>query len=343
MSKQTCAEIAEKYNNFRKIEKSWRADFNLARNDRDARRRAHAGMKEVREAFERLPRFCGYEKAQEILGKDFLGAEAVQTTFGFKVDPSEIPLILFSPKELRDALAHDEQLILRVSHDGEGNPMTMERMLQIMDGRMPEGKKLLFAQKRSGSDEMQDDCWFNDEVFFRQNSLKMEWVLVGKELVPETIEKNYVEQTIEIYKYLQDRKLLTDAEKTEYAGLEETLKRLCFEMGMDWQTKEIKEEEQVKYDENWAEVAKKLADLPINQKYRRNAVEILFDWLMNFNTGNSRGKLEDFFDWSNTVYSDGDLASLGNFDSNGGNVGGWDPAGRHADWGSVLLRRPSRR
>lgn len=93
-----CAEISEKYANFQKIEKAWRKNFKIAKNDGDARIVAHFGMKEVTASLKELKRFpkISYEKAREIMGEDFFGAEDFKTTFGFDV-PVEIPPIRFSP------------------------------------------------------------------------------------------------------------------------------------------------------------------------------------------------------------------------------------------------------
>jgi hypothetical protein len=341
MPNKICVDIASAYNHFVKAEKSWRADFNVAQKDKGARNRAHVGMKAVSEALselKKLPR-CSREKAKEIFGKDFLGKETVEKTFGFLVRQEEVPPIRFSAKELKEAHDHNEQLILRVSHDAEGNPMTMQRILKIMAGRIPKKEKLLASQNALGAEDLSDDCWYRTEEFFWKDALKFEWVLVGKDFVPETTSKNYVEQTLEIYKYLQNRKILTKSEKTEYAGLEESLKGLCFEMGVDWKAQEVVDKP--KYNKNWPEVAKKLSELPINQKYRRTAAGVLFDWLMNFKASNGRGKLENFYDWSNTVSSAGDLVDLGDFDSTGANVHGYDPGTRFARLGVVFLRGSS--
>jgi hypothetical protein len=341
MANKFCADVAAVYSRFAETEKEWRDNYNKAEKDKVARDKAHAGMKTVVAALkelQKLPR-CSPEKAKEIFGKDFLGAVAVEKTFGFAVRPEDVPPIRFSAKELKEAHDHNEQLILRVSYDAEGKPMTMERMLQIMAKRIPKKEKLLASQNAPGAEDLPDDCWYKTEEFFWKDSLKMEWVLVGKDFVPETTNKNYVEQTLEIYKYMQNRKILTESEETEYAGLEESLKRLCFEMGVDWKTQEVVD--QPKYDKNWPEVTKKLANLPINQKHRRDYAGILFDWLMNFKAGNGRGKLENLYDWSNTVSSAGALMSLGDFASTGARVAGFNPAYRSVRLWVVFVRGSS--
>jgi hypothetical protein len=341
MKTNNCVQIASVYKRFLEVENEWRINYNKAKNDKVSRYKALSGIRAVEvvlKELNELPR-CSPEKAKEILGKDFLGAEAVEKTFGFAVSLEEIPPIRFSAKELKEAQAHNEQLILRVSHDGEGNPMTMERMLKIMAKRMQKKEKLLFAQNNPGAEELPDDCWFKKEEFFWNDKVKMEWVLVGKDFVLDTTDKNYVEQTLEIYKYLKERKFLSEKEKAEYAGLENKLKQYCEEMGMDWKTLSVLD--QPKYEKNWPEVAKKLANLPINQKHRRNSAGILFDWLMNFKAGNGRGKLENLYDWSTTVSSAGDLLNIGYFDSDGAHVSGYDPANSDDGLGVVFVRGSS--
>ena len=341
--KKACLEIAEKYANFRKVEDVWRTHFKNAMKDKDSRQVAHFGMKEVREAFEIVENVlsCSYEKAQEIMGEDFFGKEDLETAFGFKTNV-EIPRIKFTAEQLKKAQEHGEMLVLRIGQDNEGNPMTMKRILEIMAARMPEKEKLLYDQKKANEPALKDDCWFKDEDKepFIKAGLKTEWVLVGKEFAPNTINMNYARQTLELYKIMKERKLMTLEEEKENTGLENKLKQLCRKNGVNWETQNI--DNRAKYDKNWAAVARELADLPINRKHRRSASGIVFDWAVRFKSRKGeRGQLGALYDWSNSVSSAGSLVYLGPFGSNGGTVAGSIPAGRLGELGAVLLRGSS--
>ena len=318
-----CAEIAEKYANFRKIEKAWRDNFILAKKDKEALRKAYSGMAEVTEARKRIPK-CSYERAQEIMGEDFFGAEDFKTTFGFDV-PVEIPPIRFSPADLKEAQEHGEMLVLRVGHDNEGNPMTMKRILEIMASRMPEGEMLLVGQKTAGSPLLQDDCWLKDKKLFTTDSLKTEWVLIGKEFAPYTENHNYFQQTWDLYLNMKERNLLTLAEEKENADLKNKLKQLSEKIGVNWETGP---DDSKKAHENMQEVAQELGNLPINQKHRRSMVGIFYDLVVRYKgREGERSPLRYIYDWSNTVHSGG-ILNIGYFTEDGADVRNYRP-----EWG----------
>jgi hypothetical protein len=261
--------------------------------------------------------------------------------FGFKPN-LKIPRIKFTAEQLKEAKAHGEMLVLRIGQDNEGRPMTLKRILEIMAARMPKGEKLLFNQKKADESALEDDCWYKDEDKepFTKDSLKTEWVLVGKEFAPNTTNMNYARQTLELYKTMKERKLMTPEEEKENIGLENMLKQLCEKMGVNWETQNIEDTD--KYNNNWAAVARELANLPINQKHRRSAAGILFDWAVRFKSRKGdRGQLGSLYDWSNSVSSAGDLVDLGNFDSSGAYVAGSRPAHRYDRQGVVFLRGSS--
>jgi hypothetical protein len=320
----------------------WRKHFKNAKTDKDDRLVAHAGMNEVRDSFERLANVlsCSFEKAREIFGEDCFGVPEIEMALGFKPN-IKVPRIKFTAEELKEAQAHGEMLVLRIGEDNESRPMTMKRILEIMAARMPTGEKLLYDQKKASEIALKDDCWFKDEDFFAKEGLKTEWVLIGKEFAPNTVNNNYAHQTLELYKMMKARNLLTPEEVKEYAGLEDGLKKLCKKMGLNWETQGTDDSD--KYAKNWAAVARELANLPINQRHRRSFAGVLYDWVIRFKSRKGvRGQLgNNFYDWSNTVSSAGHLMTIGDFDSHGAYVHGDDPGPSDVRLGVVFVRGSS--
>ncbi len=262
------------------------------------------------------------EKAKEIMGQDMLGSEAIKKAFGFEMDESDIPPIPYTSEQLEKAKELQEQLILRVSRDGQGKPMTMERINQLVKMDPKKEGKLL-----SGD-------WHKDEDFFKNRPLKTEWKLVGKEFIPDSTNKNYIHQTRILRQYLKGANSLTEQE--EAGCSDKVLKELSDDLGLDWSTQEVVDQKQ--YDLNWKIVARKLSELAINMNHRRSPAEIIYDQVLNFKTGRGRGKLETNYDWSNAVSSDGRLVLVGHFGADGARVSGWGPGNRDGYLGAVPLR-----
>ena len=246
------------------------------------------------------------EQAREILGQEyFFGPEAVETALGFA--PEDIPEIPYSPEDLEKAKELKEMLVLRVSHDAEGQPMTMERINEIMASRLSEDEgKLLVSQKAAGSSDLKDDCWYKNEPFFKTASLKTEWKLVSTNFVPGPTSKNYIEQTRALRDHLSGLDALTHEELVECSDA--VLSELATLMESDWK-----------------QAAQKLSVLQINQNHRRTPAEILYDWTLRFKGTKDRGILDSNWDWSNVQSSGGRLVYVGDADAGGASVRGNRP------------------
>ena len=284
--------------------------------DRAALRRL---KRELETAYQELETkmFISIKEARELLGdKMVLGPEEIATAFGFEIEESEIPPIPYSREELEKAKELGEQLILRVSHDNEGNPMTMKRINEIMETRMDpktEGKFLY------------DTGSYKDEEFYKNDPLKTEWRLVGSSFVPDvsspmniegnytkdTTNNNYIHQTRLLREYIKSigGDILTEEEEEECS--DENLKKLSEQMGVDWRSQEITNKG--KYEKNWPEVGRQLAKLQINQNHRRSATEIIYDRVLSLKNLGEPSILENNYERSNALSSFGFIVTIGCF------------------------------
>ena len=121
------------------------------------------------------------EKAKEIMKGDYFGPEAVKTAFGIEIPDSEIPPLPYTLEQLEQAKELGEILILRVSHDNSGRPMTMEQINEIMQPRM---KSKIFCDYRPGEGD-----WFKSEDFYKKDFIKTEWKLVSRSFLPDVTSK----------------------------------------------------------------------------------------------------------------------------------------------------------
>jgi hypothetical protein len=229
---------------------------------------------------------------QELGQTNVFGRDEIQKALGFEVGEIEIPPIPYSKERLERAQQEGQMLVLRISSDASGRAMTMQRIHEITEPLMQadEEGKLLFNVD-----------WYKEEAFYTNESLKTEWKLVGKEFVPGTKNKNYVEQTKLLRDYLKSTGDLTRAEEIECS--DERLREIERVMAADWQQASLM-----------------LSNLLVNENHRRSAAEAAYDWLVRFRNNDTRGELEHHYDWTNTRSSDGDLVHFGGVDGGGASV-----------------------
>ena len=135
------------------------------------------------------------EQAKEILGEDVLGPEAVEATFGFR--PEDIPLIPFSIEELERAKELNQFLELRIDRIADGTPLDMNKMHELLQ---PE-----FTTNNQGkilNSYGQDSSWYKNEDFLKDVP-RASWVLVSKDVIPNSLSKNFIQQSEVIANYLK--------------------------------------------------------------------------------------------------------------------------------------------
>lgn len=133
------------------------------------------------------------EKAQEILGKDFLGPEAVKNVFGVELE--SIPPIQFTKEDLERAKELGQQLILQIDKMEDGKLIN----IRSLKDKFPEdhnGGRMWSLDKYNKIDFIGDK---NGE------SPRVGWRLVSKNIIPGSYSKNYLGQTEAIIQYLKEK------------------------------------------------------------------------------------------------------------------------------------------
>jgi hypothetical protein len=245
------------------------------------------------------------EKAKEIMGLDFFGPDQVEKAFGFKIDRTSLPKMRFTPQELIKAKANNQYLMLYVSKKADGTPITAEMLVNALQPQFD----------RDGKGKIQnDDNWYKykHEKFYTTETPRPAWKLITKDVIPGSLNHNYLEQTEDIVKYLK---------RTVFNGIS---------MSSDYKKAINEFEEQKKgikkniSDQNWHVAATKLAELKLTQMSRQTFVEERYGWLVYFQNRKER-LLEDKHTCTGSQASSGDLVLVGYADSEGAKVYGWGP------------------
>jgi len=152
-----------------------------------------------------------FEEVKEIFGKDFLGPEAIKTTYGVELTPDElqeIENIPFTIEELEQAKQLGMMLVLRVPRLGEGKterPLTIDSARELFTkgdtlGDPKKKKQKVFYDKKGES-------WYDNEKFVTQDTPKLGWGLVMKSVLPDSLSKNWDQQDEVLKKWAKDNNI----------------------------------------------------------------------------------------------------------------------------------------
>ena len=257
------------------------------------------------------------EKAKEIFGQDFIGPDEVKAAFLDLVEISEVPEIPFSRDELEKAQKLGQMLILRTDRAKDGSPLTMEKVHQMLDGKIKDEAKVL--------DERD---WYKGEEFYTGEKPEATWALVSKEVVPGSTSKNYLEQTQILVDYIKNEVFRGKVIPVEY---EEALEEFESEKaGIAAIVKSGTESE-------WKEASRRLEELDINRMTRQSPAEALYDLIAYYQRTGER-LLKDKWTWTKRRDSDGGLVCVGRFDSDGVGVDGSRPGDSDSNLGVSFSR-----
>ena len=262
------------------------------------------------------------DMAKEVMGEEFFGFQEVKKAFGIEINPEGIPEIPFSREELEKAKELNQFLVLRINMASDGKPLTLQKINEILKGKVSDGSKLLYAD--DGTGKIKSDSWYKDEGFSKVDKPKLAWALVSKEVIPNSTSKNYLNQTEELVGYLKNQVFKGEEMPEEY---KESIKEFEKEKG----------EIEKLMSSDWEKAAEKLSGLKINQMTRQNPAEALYDIAIYFQNKGER-ILEKIYTWTARRGSDGELVVVGGFDSGGAGVSRHRPGGSSDHLGVAFSR-----
>ena len=253
------------------------------------------------------------ESAQRLFGENFLGPRQVEKGLDIKINDKDIPAIPFTEEELREAKDRGEILILFCDKSLQGQAITME----YMDRHL----KTQFEKDQKGKILYNTD-WYKSEDFFTKDTPKLRWRLVSTELLSESLNKNYLQQTEILADYVRKtifrNKKLPAEYQTALKEFEDQKASIAQLIGNNWQEAAKKL--------GGLRAAKKLGGLKLTQLLRNTPSEWMYTSLVYFqNTG--KRLLPNAVTWTSSRSSSGSLVCVGGFGSVGLSVGDDDPGG----------------
>ena len=270
------------------------------------------------------------KEAKEIMGVNFFGPEEVKATLWLKF-PDKIPEIQFS-KEIIEKLKDTHQLIL---YGG-----------QYIDGRVPTGQgkfidvagqtfdARLQNMKKDGTKLLNDISWYKDEKFFTKDSSELRWKIVTKELIPNSTNKNYLEQTDVLYDYVKNMYDVKDIDEIPSEVMEavhewDDLKNDAQKFA------ELKRLVESDDETEWKLGASTLESLKLTQMFRESFIEWLYRTALTERATGER-LLPNKYSWTKSRSSIGIFVVAGLFDDDGGDVSRIRPRRSSSDIGCAF-------
>lgn len=271
------------------------------------------------------------DMAKEVMGEEFFGFQEVKKAFGIEIRPEDIPEIPFSKEELEKARELGQFLVLRVDKAPNGKPLSLQKINEILKGKVSDGSKLLYADDGKGG--IQSDSWYKNEEFSKNEAPRLAWALVSKEIIPDSTSKNYLQQTEELVNYLKNQ--VFSAKGGSASGGKGEMPEVYQDAIEEFEKGKSEIEKLVSSD--WQKVAEKLSGLKLNQLTRQNPAEVLYDIAIYFQNKSER-ILENKYSWTYSRASDGRLVLVGRFGSGGVGVGSDGPDRSDGNLGVAFSR-----
>lgn len=257
------------------------------------------------------------EDAERIMGANFLGPEIIKQTFGIEV--KETPPIQFSSEELERAQELGEQLILFVDQAADGQDLSMAKMNEVRNGKAADGKQLLYKWESGSKKE-----WYEKETLFSELTPTAGWRLVSPEVIPNSTDKDYVDQTQAVADYLTNE---------VYKGVPLPEKYQDALKSFQEQKEEIKE----LLGSNWNKAGERLEGLSLTKLTRETPPEALYRLILAEKKSGKKS-LATKWTWTKTRSLDGGFVRVGPFGVGGVRVDGDEPGYSRGPLGACLSR-----
>ncbi|MBI5794125.1 AAA family ATPase [Candidatus Uhrbacteria bacterium] len=273
------------------------------------------GTKEFEESH--VPEIAHLQEAKDILGADNVyGPEAVKATWGRNLSVPEIPPLPYTREQLEAAKKLNMMLVLRIDKDDHGQPLTAERMFEMIEPRLQaagKGKLLVSVD------------WYAAQSFYVTGTSKPEWKLVTRDVIPGSKNLDYADQTKLLRDTLAAQPDLTQAEQEAIVEASDSVLADLKAMATT--------------DATWQQAAERLAQLRLNVNHRRRFSDVVFDHATLLETKGVRlFNGQSVYDWTNDRTSGGDLVLAGSPDAAGMNVNRWHPRHLNSRLGVSLSR-----
>lgn len=288
-----CAEAKKKLQELKEIESEFLKHFDLATKSTDTpqlkekafliAQNSTTKLKESLKTFRREILLSSVEKAREIIGNaNFIGPEEIDAHL--KINFDDVPMIPYSPEQLKLAQEKGMMLVLHMHKDREGNDLTASKLNEMT--HLENGTNILLDTSPR----------YKDEKYFAEDTCKNEWKLVENVCLKESFWQNYIGQTQILRERAKLYNLLSQEEEMECT--DEILGNLKSLM-----LRGLKEKR---------EVIQILSELKVNKHYRKTFIESFWDIAFTFLV-HKRQSLINTIMTTSSISSSGDVVWIGQF------------------------------
>jgi hypothetical protein len=252
------------------------------------------------------------EHAEKLFGLDFLGPKQLETAWGFKLKPGQIPAIPFSPERLSRAKQLGMMLVLHAGITPEGSPMTMKAMKTLQGGLGWENKLL------------RNDKWCQEEEFYKSETPRLGWRLESKAILPDSTNKNEVQQLELLAAYLKNTIFAGTVLPADYASAI-----------AEFEAKKAEITKLMVSDKDWPQASAIIQDLSLCKLTRAVPAELI-QTIETHHQNTGEYLLPDVYARTPRRRTDGGLVSVGRVRADGVYVHRYHPGPRGSDLGVAL-------
>lgn len=212
----------------------------------------------------------------------FIGPEKIKKTFGFDVNPADIPPVPFKKELLEKSKDLKLQLILQVGRTNGAQPLSISEMFNLAEA------KYAMILSPSSADIIAN--------FYNSETPRLGWKLVSTGCPEVTKDKDYLEQlgtTLNLFKTGTDVSE-NDVPKEYLSAMSE----------LEGEYNEIRELLDLGADEEVEIAAKKLKKLHINNLAREKACEVVYRLCINLANNTEAQFPKDLSLWTNSQVED---------------------------------------
>lgn len=240
------------------------------------------------------------EEAEKMFGKDFLGPQEAARAFGVTIYNENVLPIPFSRQELENAKALGQQLIFQAA----GMLVQESAISPVYDHITPKNIKARFPMASDGKPMWYNQDWYDTEEFFTEKIPQPYWKLTSKDVIPDSISKNYLEQTEVLVSHIKNEVFKGIELPKEYVeAIEEFEQRKAMiNLFLEKGDNEI--------------AGNHLAELKITSLTRETPVEAMYRFVLQDRT-NKEKSLSSKYTWTSRRDSGGGFVYVGPFDSDG--------------------------
>jgi len=258
------------------------------------------------------------QEAREILGDRVFGPEQVEQAFGIHIE--NVPNIPYTREQLEQAERKGMDLVLYTDKLKDGKDLTGLSLYNHLQQKQKDGSKLLF-----------NTDWYKDEPFFTTETPQSPqnqgtyWKLVSREVIPNSTNQNYLEQTQTLANYIRS---LYNEDPANPKDIPPDIQQALNEFEDLLKNEPQLKDKVTSTDETiWKPVAQTLANLKLTELFRESFIENLYRLTLTDRTKaqNVAQLLLSMYSWTKTLASGGRLVDSGLFDGTGAAVDGRGP------------------